>query len=150
LYTDDTDDTEKPLKIRSFSVFSVKSVYQKGLITAIPNEPNMQESPIFTRTFDLLAWLIPALQKFPKEQRFVLAARVNTAAFNFYEAITAASLSKKKAEYLEQADVELQKLRLYLRLSHRLQFLSNAQYKHVFELVEEVGRLLGGWSKKLA
>jgi MFS family permease len=39
LYTDDTDDTEKPLKIRSFSVFSVKSVYQKGLITAIPNEP---------------------------------------------------------------------------------------------------------------
>jgi hypothetical protein len=34
-----TDDTEKPLKIRSFSVFSVKSVYQKGLITAIPNEP---------------------------------------------------------------------------------------------------------------
>jgi hypothetical protein len=43
LYTDDTDFTEKPLKIRSFSVreASVKSVYQKGLITAIPNEPNL-------------------------------------------------------------------------------------------------------------
>jgi four helix bundle protein len=110
----------------------------------------MQESPIFTRTFDLLMWLLPALQKFPKEQRFILAARIHDSAFNFYESITAASLSKKKAEYLEEADVELQKLRLYLRLSHRLQFLSNAQYKHVFELVEEVGRLLGGWSKKLA
>jgi len=108
----------------------------------------MQESPIFIRTFDLLAWLLPALQKFPKEQRFILAARVHAAAFNFYEAITAASLSKKKAEYLEQADIELQKLRLYLRLSQRLQFLSAAQYKHVFELVEEVGRLLGGWTKK--
>jgi hypothetical protein len=44
LYTDDTDDTEKPLKIRSFSVFSVKSVYQKGLITAIPNEPIIKEN----------------------------------------------------------------------------------------------------------
>jgi hypothetical protein len=43
LYTDDTDFTEKPLKIRSFSVreASVKSVYQKGLITAIPNEPKI-------------------------------------------------------------------------------------------------------------
>jgi len=54
----------------------------------------MQESPIFTRTFDLLMWLLPALQKFPKEQRFLLSARVHAAAFNFYEAITAASLSK--------------------------------------------------------
>ncbi len=108
----------------------------------------MQESPIFVRTFDLLQWLLPMLQKFPKEQRFILAARIHDAAFNFYEAITAASLSKKKNEHLEQADIELQKLRLYLRLSHRLQFLSAAQYKHVFELVEEVGRLLGGWAKK--
>ena len=35
----------------------------------------MQESPIFVRTFDLLIWLLPFTQKFPKEQRFVLAAR---------------------------------------------------------------------------
>ena len=48
----------------------------------------MQESPIFIRTFDLLLWLLPFTQKFPKEQRFVLAARVQNAAFNFYEEIT--------------------------------------------------------------
>ncbi len=67
----------------------------------------MQESPIFTRTFDLLTWLLPVMQKFPKEQRFVLAARVQNTAFDFYEEITAASLSQKKAEHLEQADKEL-------------------------------------------
>ncbi|MBE7534561.1 MAG: hypothetical protein HS124_02365 [Anaerolineales bacterium] len=43
----------------------------------------MQESPIFVRTFDLLTWLLPFAQKFPKEQRFVLAARLHNAAFNF-------------------------------------------------------------------
>lgn len=52
----------------------------------------MQESPIFVRTFDLLAWLLPVAQKFPKEQRFALTARLQNAAFDFYEAITAASL----------------------------------------------------------
>ena len=108
----------------------------------------MNESPIFTRTFDLLMWLLPATTKFPKEQRFVLAQRIQLAAFNFYEAITAASLSKHKPEHLEQADIELQRLRLYLRLSRRLNFLDAKQYEHVFKLVEEIGKLLGGWLKK--
>jgi hypothetical protein len=54
----------------------------------------MRESPIFTRTFDMLMWLLPATTKFPKEQRFILAQRTQKAAFEFYEAITAASLSR--------------------------------------------------------
>jgi hypothetical protein len=108
----------------------------------------MQESPIFIRMFDLLAWLLPMTQKFPKDQRFVLAARVQNTAFNFYEEITAASLSKNKAEHLAQADIELQRLRLYLRLCQRMQFFSEGQYEHVFKLVGEVGKLLGAWMKK--
>ena len=109
----------------------------------------MQESPIFSKTFDLLAWLLPATLKFPRAQRFVLAKRLQDAAFNFYEAITAAALSeKRKAYHLEQADIELQRLRLYLRLSFRLQFLNIGQYEHVSRMVVEMGKLLGGWRKK--
>lgn len=108
----------------------------------------MQESPIFIRTFDLLLWLLPFTQKFPREQRFVLAARVQNAAFDFYEEITAASLSKNKMAHLERADIELQRLRLYLRLCQRLQYFNRGQYEHVFKMVEEIGKLLGGWSKK--
>jgi four helix bundle protein len=110
----------------------------------------MQESPIFIRTFDLLVWLLPFTQKFPKEQRFVLAARVQNAAFDFNDAIVAASLSKKKAEHLEQADIELQRLRLYLRLCQRMEYFSKGQYEHVFKMVEEIGKLLGGWNRKIA
>jgi len=55
----------------------------------------MQESPIFTKTFDMLAWLLPATLKFPREHRFVLAKRAQNSAFNFYEAIVAALLGKK-------------------------------------------------------
>jgi len=109
----------------------------------------MKESPIFTRTFDLLMWLLPATTKYPKEQRFILAQRVQLAAFKFYEAITAASLSRsREKQFLEDADIELQRLRLYLRLSRRLNFLDSGQYEHVFKMVEEVGKLLGGWMKK--
>jgi hypothetical protein len=108
----------------------------------------MQESPIFTKTFDMLEWLLPATLKFPKEHRFVLAQRAQNTAFNFYEAITAASLSKAPQPHLEQADIELQRLRLYLRLCQRLHFFSAGQYQHISEMLEEIGKLLGGWMRK--
>ncbi len=108
----------------------------------------MKESPIFTKTFDLLAWLLPATLKFPREHRFVLAQRVQNSAFNFYESITAASLSKQPEPYLQQADIDLQRLRLYLRLCQRLRFFNKGQYEHVSLMMEEIGKLLGGWRKK--
>ena len=39
----------------------------------------------------------------------------------------------------------LDKVRLYLRLTERLHWLSVGQYEHVSRLVAELGRLLGGW-----
>ncbi|RIK55177.1 MAG: hypothetical protein DCC59_01695 [Chloroflexi bacterium] len=88
----------------------------------------------------MLAWLLPVTQKFPKEQRFALTARLQSAAFDFYEAITAASISKEK-KYLQEADVELQRLRLYLRLCQRMQFFNKGlKTSEVFETSEVCGR----------
>ena len=33
------------------------------------------EMPIFTRTFDLLRWLVPATNHFPRSQRFTATQR---------------------------------------------------------------------------
>ena len=35
-----------------------------------------QEMVIFSRSFDLLTWLLPAADKFPKAQRFVVTQRL--------------------------------------------------------------------------
>lgn len=37
------------------------------------------------------------------------------------------------------------RLRLYLRLAHHWNWLSDGQYQHVSAMVAEIGRLLGGW-----
>ncbi len=50
---------------------------------------------------------------------------------------------------LKRADLLLVKLRFYLRLCHDLDLLSGGQYAHVASMVDEVGRLLGGWMKKV-
>ena len=76
----------------------------------------MNESPIFTRTYDLLRWLIPITVKFPRQHRFVLAGALQQNALALQEQLIEAAQSKEPAPMLQQADVTLTKLRFYLRL----------------------------------
>ncbi len=107
----------------------------------------MQQSPIFSKTYDLLTWLIPATTKFPREQRFVLAKFIQETALRFQEDLIEAGLGKgrKRNSALARADVNLTKLRFYLRLSRDLRLITPRQYQHVANVVTEIGRLLGGW-----
>lgn len=106
-----------------------------------------KESPIFVKTYDMLRWLIPETVKFPRQQRFVLAEALQRIALQFQEHIIDAAMAEDALPTLRQADVALIKLRLYLRLAHDLELLKFKQYEHAARLVDEVGRLLGGWIK---
>jgi 16S rRNA U516 pseudouridylate synthase RsuA-like enzyme len=104
---------------------------------------------ILTRTFDLLAWLGPRSEKFPKFYRLTVTQRLMNAAMDFQEALFDA-LSQggtTRQKHLRSADADLNKLRLYLRLAHYWRWLNDGQYRHVSEMVAEIGRLLGGWMK---
>ena len=112
--------------------------------------PNRSELVIFTQTFDLLTWLLPHCDRFPKSQRFVVTARLETSVLDFLEAIYDANArpGAERLRYLQAADAHLNKLRLYLRLSRQWNWLSGGQYEHVSRMVAGVGRLLGGWIKQ--
>lgn len=107
----------------------------------------MVEYPLFPKTYDLLVWLLPHTQKFPKSQRFVLAKRAQDAALNFQALIIKARkvTGAARAEALTAADVELETLRLTLRLCHEMKLLSLSQYEYVSKMLSELGRLLGAW-----
>ena len=102
---------------------------------------------IFTRTYDFLTWLLPRTMDFPRSQRFVVTKRLQDAALNFQERIIEANRVRGRArlERLRRADAELDKVRLYLRLAVRWEWLKEGQYYHVSRMVKEIGSLLGGW-----
>ena len=104
---------------------------------------------IFTRTYDLITWLIPATLNFPRSQRFVVTQRLQDAALDFQEYLIEANRQSGRArlERLRRADAELDKVRLYLRLSFQWEWLSPGQYKHAAQYVSEMGKLLGSWKK---
>jgi hypothetical protein len=105
----------------------------------------MNESPIFTRAYDLLRWLIPLTVRFPRQQRFVLAGHLQQTALAFQDRIIEAAKSRDPAPVLRDADTTLAKLRLYFRLCRDLGLITPGQYEHGAKLMAEVGRLLGGW-----
>lgn len=110
----------------------------------------MPDSPIFVHTYDLLLWLVPRTQKFPREHRFGLAQRIQTTAYALQRAFVEAALAEspqQKRDKLQRADVELGELRLNVRLSHDLKLLDDSGYKHVSQMLKEVGNLLGGWHR---
>ena len=110
----------------------------------------MEDMVIFTRTYDLLAWLLPRSEAFPKAQRFVVTKRLQDALLNFQEAIYLANANdgRTRLTYLQGADAHLNQLRMYLRLAHDWKWLTAGQYEHVSKMVAEIGRLLGGWLRQ--
>jgi four helix bundle protein len=109
----------------------------------------MNQSPIFARTYDFLAWLIPLTVKFPRHQRFVMAAALQRETLRFQELLIEAAHQKKPGDVLTAADAELDKVRTHLRLSLEMGLVQPSQYEHAARLLTEIGKLLGGWMKTL-
>ncbi len=110
----------------------------------------MSESPIFVKTYDLLQWLLPRTLKYAREYRFALAVPIQEHGFALQRYLVCAARAPDRrgvVSNLQSADVELTLLRYKIRLSRDLGLLRDNSYEHASRLIDEVGRLLGGWMK---
>lgn len=113
------------------------------------NHDPRPQSPLFVKTYDFMLWLLPLTLKFPKAQRFLLAERLGKMTLDFYDLILEAVTDPQhQLENINRADRLLAKIRLYIRLSFDMECVSVGQYEHAARLVDELGRLLGGWKRK--
>lgn len=109
----------------------------------------MQQSPIFSKTYDFLLWLLPLTAKFPRQQRFVLASALQQEALAFQGYLIETAHKKSDIAPLQAADIELDKLRTHLRISRDLKLITPSQYEYAARMLVEIGKLLGGWQKKM-
>lgn len=108
----------------------------------------MSESPIFIKTYDLIRWLVPKTVKYSREYRFSLALPIQEHVYTFQRHLVEAAKAEQKHDkvrYLQQANIELTLLRYKIRLSRDWKVLNFAGYEHASCLLDEIGRLLGGW-----
>lgn len=104
---------------------------------------------VLTKVQDLLAYLIPQLEKFPRSQKFVLGDRIQTKVMDVQELCLRAYYSKQKRDDLMEANLQLEVTRHLIRLAHHLRLMSVKAYGVVSEKIDEVGRMIGGWIRSL-
>ena len=63
------------------------------------------------------------MNKFPKSQRFVLGQQIENTMLNIMKGIIQANAERAKLPYLKQASVDLDKLRIIIRLAKDMKFL---------------------------
>ena len=96
-----------------------------------------------------MVWLLEHTRKFPKHERFRLAKQIEKALFTFHECLIRAAQTETTRQHLLEADIQLDLLRTYLRLSVELKYTSRNQYGHAAKHTTELGKLLGGWLKTI-
>ena len=103
--------------------------------------------PALEAMYQFLLWLVPAIDKFPRNQKFVLGDRIETAALDVLDALIAATYTRARDTNLSDANLGLERLRFFMRLSCELRLIDNRRYEHAARSIDEIGRLVGGWVK---
>jgi hypothetical protein len=96
---------------------------------------------------DLLKWLVPQLDHFPRSRRFSLGARIETTLLDVLSALIAASYSRRKSNSLSSANQQLAIVRHLWRLSLELRVIDQRRYQFGSERLLELGSQIGGWQK---
>lgn len=96
---------------------------------------------------ELLAWIIPKLDQFPRHRRFTLGERIESGLLTVLENLILAAYQKQATDNLKTANLQLDVVRHLWRLSHGLQAISTQSYGQGAERLTELGRQIGGWRR---
>jgi retron-type reverse transcriptase len=95
-----------------------------------------QTAVVVERTYDLLLWLLPKVEKFPRSFRFSVGGRSVEVGLDLLLALVEAAYSSEKAGLLEAASRHANGLRYLLRLAKDLRLLSLDSYGFAAERLD--------------
>ncbi len=108
-----------------------------------------EELKILQKIFDMMEYGYAALAQYPKSEKFALVTDIKRSMDTMLERAIEAQKKYYKKTTLQELDVEVMKLKAYLRLSQNLGFLPMKKYEIWSEKVVEIGKMLGGWLKSV-
>ena len=103
--------------------------------------------PALESHYRFLLWLVPAVERFPRSQKFLLGDRIQRTALDVLESLIDATYTRQRGPHLARANLGLEKLRFLFRLAHDLRYLDLRRYEHAARCLDETGRSIGAWSK---
>lgn len=107
------------------------------------------EIPIFKKLYELYKLIHLYRASIPKADRYTIWQRGEDTCLELLELVIAASLENKesKAGFLKKASTKLNMLRVFIRLAKDTKAIDQKKYLALQTLMDEIGRMLGGWLK---
>lgn len=108
----------------------------------------MQDLPIIQKTYDLIRWYMPILNRLPRDQKFALGDRIIAGLYDLLEGLILARFAEKKLARLQGLNGRLDVLRYQTRLLLDFDLIAANRYQHAGKLMNDIGTDLGGWIKQ--
>ena len=105
--------------------------------------------PIFKKSYDLYKTFYGYRNLIPKQDRYTIWQRCESLILDILEGILLVSQAQKteKLSILEKASTKLNLLRIFIRLMKETKAIDNKKYTAIETIIDEIGRMLGGWIK---
>lgn len=106
-----------------------------------------ETGPALEAHYRFLLWLVPAVERFPRRQKFLLGDRIQSTALDVLDSLIEATYTRRRGAHLARANLGIEKLRFLFRLAHDLRFLDPRRYEHAARSLDDTGRRIGAWRK---
>jgi hypothetical protein len=111
--------------------------------------PNPTSYPLFEHWYKTNNYILDRCEQLPKSVRFTISSRMMTLSMEVLELIIEAIYSKERKPILRKINLHLEKLRVFFRLCKDRRYISIQQYGQVSKMINEAGKMCGGWLKSL-
>jgi four helix bundle protein len=98
---------------------------------------------------DMIAYGYVALRQFPKSERHVLSQEIRQSLWRLLRLIVVCNRRYYKKTTLQDLDAELDLLRSQVRMAQSLGYLPFKKYEVWSRMLDEIGRMVGGWMKSV-
>jgi hypothetical protein len=105
---------------------------------------------VVQKAYEFNLWVLPHVEKFPKSYRFSLGQNLVDGSLGLLMSLVDATYQSRNATPLAAAMREVNRVRYLIRLSKDLRVMDLKGYEFAAGLLDEIGRMTGGWWKSAA
>ncbi len=114
-----------------------------------------EKEPLFTisiiqKTYRFFLTVYSCSKYFPKKDRYTLGQKIEQMTLELLELLFTANTvtGQERLAVQKQIDLKLKILKTMVRLCFDVQAMDQKRYLHLEGLLQEIGRMLGGWIKE--
>ena len=110
---------------------------------------NSFDLPIFQKTYDTYKLIHHYRKDIPKIDRYTLWQKLEDACLQVLEGLLEANtqLGDMKVRSLKHTSQKVDLMRMFVRLAQETKCIDQKKYLALQALLDEIGRMLGGWIK---